>query len=139
MKKTVRKDRLPLGLGGLDLETVILGHGRSLVSNVFCQFVAFTISARVAPLGCPISSRVFARAAQFLHTFMKTWTSPQAANYRAPLIRTRARSSRASGHQKTLKTVWHAALRGGKVPYFRIYDLRSTYATRLSAGRVSDE
>ena len=40
-----------------------------------------------------------------------------------------------SGHQKTLKTVWHAALRRAKVPYFRIYDLRSTYATRLSAGR----
>jgi len=27
----------------------------------------------------------------------------------------------------------------GKVPYFRIYDLRSTYATRLSAGGVADE
>jgi len=26
-----------------------------------------------------------------------------------------------------------------KVPYFRIYDLRSTYATRLSAGAVADE
>ena len=26
-----------------------------------------------------------------------------------------------------------------KVPYFRIYDLRSTYATRLSAGGVADE
>src|SRR6266567_5847975 len=39
-----------------------------------------------------------------------------------------------SGHQKTLKTVWHATLRRAKVPYFRIYDLRSTYATRLSAG-----
>jgi integrase len=25
------------------------------------------------------------------------------------------------------------------VPYFRIYDLRSTYATRLSAGGVADE
>ena len=45
----------------------------------------------------------------------------------------------ASGHQKTLKTVWHAALRRAKVPYFRIYDLRSTYATRLSAGGVADE
>src|SRR3984893_10609742 len=44
-----------------------------------------------------------------------------------------------SGHQKTLKTVWHAALRRAKVPYFRIYDLRSTYATRLSAGGVADE
>jgi integrase len=36
------------------------------------------------------------------------------------------------GHQKTLKTVWHATLRRAKIPYFRIYDLRSTYATRLT-------
>jgi len=42
-------------------------------------------------------------------------------------------------HQKTLKTVWHAVLRRAKVPYFRIYDLRSTYAIRLSAGGVADE
>jgi hypothetical protein len=28
---------------------------------------------------------------------------------------------------------------GVPVPYFRIYDLRSTYATRLSAGGVADE
>jgi integrase len=44
-----------------------------------------------------------------------------------------------SGHQKTLKTVWRATLRRAKVRYFRIYDLRSTYATRLSAGGVADE
>ena len=44
-----------------------------------------------------------------------------------------------SGHQRTLKTVWGASLRRAKVPYFRIYDLRSTYATRLSAGGVADE
>ena len=44
-----------------------------------------------------------------------------------------------SGHQKTLKTVWSATLRRAKVPYFRIYDLRSTYAIRLSAGGVADE
>ena len=37
------------------------------------------------------------------------------------------------------KTAWSAALRRAKVPYFRIYDLRSTYATRLSAGGVADE
>jgi excisionase family DNA binding protein len=43
------------------------------------------------------------------------------------------------GYQKTFKTVWHATLRRGKVRYFRIYDLRSTYATRLSAGGVADE
>ena len=44
-----------------------------------------------------------------------------------------------TGHQKTLKTIWHAVLRRAKVPYFRICDLRSTYATRLSAGGVADE
>ena len=37
------------------------------------------------------------------------------------------------------KTAWRATLRRAKVPYFRIYDLRSTYATRLSAGGVADE
>src|SRR6185312_1294209 len=45
----------------------------------------------------------------------------------------------ASGHQKTFKTAWHVTLRRAKVTYFRIYDLRSTYTTRLSAGRVADE
>ena len=44
-----------------------------------------------------------------------------------------------TGHQTTFKTVWAATLRRAKVPYFRIYDLRSTYATRLSAGGVADE
>ncbi len=43
------------------------------------------------------------------------------------------------GYQKTFKTVWHATLRRASVRYFRIYDLRSTYATRLSAGGVADE
>jgi integrase len=42
-------------------------------------------------------------------------------------------------HQKTLKTGWRKTLRRAKIPYFRIYDLRSTYATRLSAGGVADE
>lgn len=44
-----------------------------------------------------------------------------------------------TGHQKTLKTAWHATLRRAKVPYFRPYDPRSTYTTRLSAGGVADE
>lgn len=42
-------------------------------------------------------------------------------------------------HQKTFKTAWHATLRRAGIPYFRIYDLRSTFATRLSAGGVADE
>jgi len=44
-----------------------------------------------------------------------------------------------SGHHKTLKTAWRKTLKRAGVPYFRIYDLRSTYATRLSAGGVADE
>ena len=44
-----------------------------------------------------------------------------------------------SGHQVALKTVWTKTLKRARVPYFRIYDLRSTYATRLSAGGVADE
>lgn len=48
-------------------------------------------------------------------------------------------SDNAVGHQTTFKTVWRLTLRRAMVPYFRIYDLRSTYATRLSAGGVADE
>jgi integrase len=44
-----------------------------------------------------------------------------------------------SGRQTTLKTVWRKTLKRANVRYFRIYDLRSTYATRLSAGGVADE
>lgn len=43
------------------------------------------------------------------------------------------------GHQRTLRTVWHLTLKRAGVSYFRLYDLRSTYATRLSAGGVADE
>jgi hypothetical protein len=34
---------------------------------------------------------------------------------------------------------WQRTLARARVPYFRIYDLRSTYATRLSGGGVPDE
>jgi integrase len=43
------------------------------------------------------------------------------------------------GYQATFKTVWRKTLRRAKVPYFRIYDLRSTHAARLNAGGVADE
>ncbi len=43
------------------------------------------------------------------------------------------------GHLRSLRTAWRKALKRAKVPYFRLYDLRSTYATRLSAGGVADE
>jgi hypothetical protein len=45
----------------------------------------------------------------------------------------------ATGHLKALKCVWRKTLHRAKVSYFRIYDLRSAYATRLSAGGVADE
>ena len=43
------------------------------------------------------------------------------------------------GYQASFKKVWATTLRKAGIPYFRIYDLRSTYATRLSAGGVADE
>ena len=46
---------------------------------------------------------------------------------------------RLDGHQTTFKTVWRLTLKRAGVRYFRICDLRSTYATRLSAGGVADE
>jgi integrase len=45
----------------------------------------------------------------------------------------------ANEHQKSLKRVWRTTLKKAGIPYFRIYDLRSTYATRLSASGVADE
>jgi integrase len=44
-----------------------------------------------------------------------------------------------TGYQTTFKKIWKSSLRKAGVPYFRLYDLRSTHATRLSAGGVADE
>ena len=43
------------------------------------------------------------------------------------------------GYQASFKKIWRTTLERAGVPYFRLYDLRSTYATRLSAGGVADE
>jgi integrase len=49
-------------------------------------------------------------------------------------------SNRTTGqHYNSVKGIWRAALRKAGISYFRIYDLRSTYATRHSAGGVADE
>ena len=49
-------------------------------------------------------------------------------------------SSRKPGeHQADFKKTWERTLQRAKVPHFRLYDLRSTSATRLSAGGVADE
>ena len=42
-------------------------------------------------------------------------------------------------HQADFKKAWQRTLLHAGVPHFRLYDLRSTYATRLSAGGVADE
>jgi integrase len=44
-----------------------------------------------------------------------------------------------TGYQIDFKKTWERTLRKAGIPYFRLYDLRSTHATRLSAGRVADE
>jgi integrase len=50
-----------------------------------------------------------------------------------------SRDLNSTGYQVELKTVWRKTLCRAKVPYFRIYDLQSIYATSLSAGGVADE
>jgi integrase len=48
--------------------------------------------------------------------------------------------SRKNGeHQADFKKTWTRTLQLAKVSHFGLYDLRSTYATRLSAGGVADE
>ena len=48
-------------------------------------------------------------------------------------------SPRTKEHYRSVKGIWRSVLRKAEIPYFRVYDLRSTYATRLSAGGVADE
>ncbi len=59
------------------------------------------------------------------------WSEPEKIEAAAP--------DNTYGYQASFKKVWATTLRKAGIPYFRIYDLRSTYATRLSAGGVADE
>jgi integrase len=68
-----------------------------------------------------------------LEAFRRQMAIAQHSPFLFPSDRNRGR------HQTSFKTVWLKTLRRAKIPYFRIYDLRSTYATRLSAGGVADE
>jgi integrase len=43
------------------------------------------------------------------------------------------------GYQQSFRKVWATTLRKAGVACFRLYDLRSTYASRLSSGGVADE
>ena len=47
-----------------------------------------------------------------------------------------ARSSRP--HLTTFKKIWASTLERAEVPYFSLYELRHTFATRLSSGGVAD-
>ena len=48
-------------------------------------------------------------------------------------------SRKPTGYQANFRKSWERCLQRAGVPYFRIYDLRSTHATLLSAGGVADE
>jgi hypothetical protein len=43
-------------------------------------------------------------------------------------------SKNACGYRKTMKKVWCATLKKAELPYFRIYDLRSTYGVDDETG-----
>ena len=54
--------------------------------------------------------------------------------------RTTTATGASSGNRhRILRPSPRTSVRGEGIPYFQIYDLRSTYATRLSAGGVADE
>jgi integrase len=46
--------------------------------------------------------------------------------------------SGAKPHITNLRKAWESTLEDAKVPYFSLYELRHTFATRLSAGGVAD-
>ena len=56
------------------------------------------------------------------------------SDYLFPTWRSPARKP----HLTTFKKIWASTLERAEVPYFSIYELRHTFATRLSAGGVAD-
>jgi integrase len=48
-------------------------------------------------------------------------------------------SKNPTGYQNNFRDAWERTLWKAGITYFRLYDLRSTHATRLSAGGVADE
>src|SRR5262249_40398921 len=71
------------------------------------------------------------RVANKIRSTIRPYSSSSAANVNASL------KERASVQNHSARPANPSA--SAKIPYFRSYDLRSTYATRLSAGAVSDE
>jgi integrase len=60
--------------------------------------------------------------------------SNSGSDYLFPALRTPS----AKAHLTSLRKIWAATLKRASVPYFPLYHLRHTFATRLSAGGVAD-
>jgi integrase len=69
-----------------------------------------------------------------LEAFKAQMDETQGSEYLFPSTKANA----ARPYITTLKTTWKATLRRAAVPYFPVYHLRHTFASRLSAGGVSD-
>ena len=68
------------------------------------------------------------------HAFNSQMDETPGSEYLFPRLSTRGKKP----HIGSLKKVWKTTLRRAGVPYFSLYELRHTFATRLSAGGVSD-
>jgi integrase len=66
--------------------------------------------------------------------FKSQMEAAQGSEYLFPTPSTRARKP----YITTLRKIWQKTLRRAGVPYFPLYHLRHTFATRLSAGGVAD-
>jgi len=66
--------------------------------------------------------------------FRTQMEAAQSSEYIFPTTKGKA----AKPYLTTLKTTWRATLKRAGVPYFPLYHLRHTFASRLSAGGVSD-
>lgn len=68
------------------------------------------------------------------NAFRERMAEPHGSDYLFPSPSPRATKP----YTGSLKKVWSSTLRRAKVPYFSLYELRHTFATRLSAGGVAD-
>jgi integrase len=68
------------------------------------------------------------------NAFRERMAEPHGSDYLFPSPSPRATKP----YIGSLKKVWGSTLRRAKVPYFSLYELRHTFATRLSAGGVAD-
>jgi integrase len=67
-------------------------------------------------------------------TFRRRMESTERSDYLFPTWRTGS----SKPHLTTFKKIWASTLERAGVPHFSLYELRHTFATRLSAGGVAD-